>query len=143
MDEPGDGFVLDCSLTMAWCFEDEATPYTDGVQDQLITGRALVPTVWPLEVANATLMGERRKRLDGARGGRFLTMLGGFPIIVDDATSTKAFGETLHLARAHGLTTYDAAHLELAIRPGLSLAALDEKRKTAAIAVGVRLLSIP
>ena len=30
-----EGFVLDCSVTMAWCFDDEATPYTDGVRDSL------------------------------------------------------------------------------------------------------------
>ena len=35
MEQARDGFVLDCSVTMAWCFDDEAAPYTDGVQDQL------------------------------------------------------------------------------------------------------------
>ena len=30
-------FVLDSSLTMAWCFEDEASPETDEIQDWLIS----------------------------------------------------------------------------------------------------------
>ena len=34
-----DDFVLDCSITMSWCFDDEATPYTDGVRDCLADKR--------------------------------------------------------------------------------------------------------
>ena len=34
--ETKDGFVLDCSVTMTWCFDDEATPYTDAVRDSLV-----------------------------------------------------------------------------------------------------------
>ena len=73
--ETQDGFVLDCSVTMAWCFDDEATPYTDGVRDSLADKRAVVPSIWPLEVANATIVGERRKRLDEARSSRFFVLL--------------------------------------------------------------------
>lgn len=142
MEEAKDGFVLDCSVTMAWCFDDEGTPYTDSVQDQLQSVRAVVPTIWPLEVANAALVGERRGRLDEARSSRFLTLLGGLPIRVDDATSGKAFGDIPHLARAHGLSSYDAAYLELAIRLGLPLACLDGKLKAAAQAAGVPLYQV-
>ena len=143
MAETQDGFVLDCSVTMAWCFDDEATPYTESVQDQLADMRAVVPTIWPLEVANAALVGERRKRLDEARSTRFFALLRGLPISVDDDTSGKAFGEIAHLARAHNLSSYDAAYLELAIRRGLPLACLDGKLKTAATAVGVMLFLMP
>ena len=34
MEEAKDGFVLDCSVTMAWCFDDEAMPYTCPKQGQ-------------------------------------------------------------------------------------------------------------
>jgi len=143
MDEPKDGFVLDCSLTMAWCFDDEATPYTDGVRDQLADVRAIVPMLWPLEVANATIVGERRKRLDEARTLRFFALLSGLPIIIDDETATRAWSETSHLARAYNLSAYDAAYLELAIRRGLPLASLDDKLKAAAKSAGVALVAIP
>ncbi|MEO6811114.1 MAG: type II toxin-antitoxin system VapC family toxin, partial [Isosphaeraceae bacterium] len=139
MEDTKDGFVLDCSVTMAWCFDDEATAYTNSVRDQLTDGRAVVPSLWPLEVVNATLVGERRKRLDEARGQRFLTLLDALPIIVDDETVHRAFGEIAHLARAHQLSAYDAAYLELAMRLGLPLATLDSKLKAAAQAVGVSL----
>ena len=137
---PDDGFVLDCSATMAWCFEDEATPYADAIQDRLGDVGALVPMIWPLEVANAALMGERRKRRDAARTGQFFALLDGLPIVVDGETSGKAFGEIARLARAHQLSAYDAAYLELAIRRSLPLASLDGRLKTAARAVGAIVL---
>ena len=101
MEETKDGFVLDCSVTMAWCFDDEATPYTNGVRDSLAAMRAVVPSLWSLEVANATIVGERRKRLDEARSQRFIVLLEALPIIADDETGNRAFGDIIHLARAH------------------------------------------
>ncbi len=137
MEETKDGFVLDCSVTMAWCFDDEATPYTNGVRDSLAAMRAVVPSLWSLEVANATIVGERRKRLDEARSQRFIVLLEALPIVADDETGNRAFGDIIHLARAHQLSAYDAAYLELAIRRGLPLACLDGKLRAAATAAGV------
>ena len=101
--------------------------------------QAHVPSLWPLEVANALLVGERRRRITPAETARFLAILGAFPITVDDQTVAHAWTDTMHLARAHNLSSYDAAYLELAIRLGLPLAALDGKLKTAAGAMGVPL----
>ncbi len=136
-------FVIDCSVTMAWCFDDEATPYTDGVRDSLADLRAVVPSIWPLEAANATIMGERRKRLDEARSRRFFVLLEALPIVVDEETGSRAFSDIVHLARTHQLSAYDAAYLELAIRRGLPLACNDGKLKNAAMAAGVMLFSPP
>jgi predicted nucleic acid-binding protein len=143
MEETKDGFVLDCSVTMAWCFDDEATPYTDSVRDCLTDMRAVVPSIWSLEAANATIMGERRKRLDEARSRRFFVLLEALPIILDEETGTRAFRETVTLARSYQLSAYDASYLELAMRRGLPLACLDGKLRTAAGAVGVMLFSPP
>jgi predicted nucleic acid-binding protein len=142
MPTQGD-FVLDCSVTMAWCFDDEATPYTDGVRDSLADKRAVVPSIWPLEAANATIMGERRKRLDAARSRRFFVPLAALPIAVDDDTANQAFTDIVHLARTYNLSAYDAAYLELAIRRGQPLACNDGKLKTAAVAAGVVLFRPP
>ncbi len=142
MEETTEGFVLDCSVTMAWCFADEASPFTDGVRDLLADRRAIVPSLWSLEVANAAIVGERRQRLDEARTRRFFALLGGLPIVTDDETSAHAFGETASLARVHHLSSYDAAYLELAIRRGLPIACLDGKLRAAATSVGVSLLAI-
>jgi len=55
--------VLDASVAVAWCFEDESSDFTEGVLDLLASGtEALAPAIWPLELVNALLMAERRKR---------------------------------------------------------------------------------
>ncbi len=65
--------------------------------------------------------------------------LAALPIAGDGQTVTRAWSDTIALARAHALSTYDAAYLELALREALPLASLDEKLRRAAAAVGVGL----
>ncbi len=130
-------FVLDCSITLAWFFEDEADGYAEAVEDSLASASAVVPSLWSLEVANGLLVGERRRRTTEAKVTQFLALLRSLPITADDETAARAWSETLPLARAHHLSAYDAAYLELAVRRGLPLAALDEKLAAAAEAVGV------
>src|SRR3954453_3336475 len=115
--QPLDGtesLVIDCSVTMAWYFKDEATPYTNAVLASLATGRAAVPALWPLEVANVLLMGERRRRSTQAQAAKWLRFLTALPIAVDNRTPGLAFDPILSLARSHKLSAYDAAYLELA-----------------------------
>jgi len=45
------------------------------------------------------------------------------------------------LARRHGLTVYDAAYLELALRRAASLATLDTKLSSAAASEGVEVVA--
>jgi predicted nucleic acid-binding protein len=99
----------------------------------------VVPTLWPLEVANALLVGARRQRTTTAKVTQFLTLLRSLPITVDDETTGRAWQETLHLARAHNLSVYDAAYLELAVRRARPLASLDRRMRAAAAALGVTL----
>ena len=99
-----DGFVLDCFVTMAWSFADEASPYTNGVRDSLADMRAVVPSISPLQAANATIVGERRGRLDEARSRRFFVLLEALPIILDEETDNRAFGDIVHLARTYRLS---------------------------------------
>jgi predicted nucleic acid-binding protein len=130
-------FVLDGSLALAWYFQDEADPYADAVAACFPAARACVPLIWPLEVANALLMGERRQRSTEAQAAQWLTYLRFLPIAVDDQTNDRAWNEVLSLARANRLSAYDAAYLELAVRRGLPLATLDDKLRAAASTLGV------
>jgi predicted nucleic acid-binding protein len=130
-------FILDCSLTMAWAFDDERDAYAEAIADGLHENQAVVPSLWPLEVANVLLVGERRKRTTEAKVVQFLALLGTLPIVLDNETAAHAWQETVNLARTHGLSVYDAAYLELAVRRGLPLASLDDKLKAAADAIGV------
>lgn len=133
-------FVLDNSVAVAWGFEDEDSTYADRTLGLLDADPAVAPAVWPLEVANAILVGERRGRLSAADTARFLELLGGLPIAVEDAALTGALGAVLDVGRTYGLTSYDASYLELAMRRGLPLATLDGRLADAAGRVGVELV---
>jgi predicted nucleic acid-binding protein len=125
-------FVLDASCALAWCFEDEASARALDILDQLQQGEAVVPALWLLEVADALLGAERRRRLSQAESARFLELLGRLPIRVEDTPHRRAWGEILSLARTHGISAYDAAYLDLAMRLGVPLATLDEALRRAA-----------
>ena len=135
--KPPKRFVLDCSIVMAWAFEDEADAYAESVGDAMSDARAFVPSLWPVEVANCLLVGERRKRITEVKVLQFLAEVRTMPIVVDEQTAPRAWRETLALARTNQISVYDATYLELASRRGLPLATLDAKLKTAAAAVGV------
>jgi predicted nucleic acid-binding protein len=133
-------FVLDCSVTMAWCFEDEASLYADQVLERLAEEEALVPSLWALEVSNVLIVGERRKRIQPADSARFLAMLSDLPIRMEQDIPGRTFHTVLPLAREQRLSAYDAAYLELALRRGIPIATTDTKVRPAAQALGVPLL---
>jgi predicted nucleic acid-binding protein len=137
-----EGLVIDSSVAIAWCFPDEKDAYSQSVLDALASEPAFVPELWHLEVANTLIVGERRKRSTQAETVAWLGFLAELPIVVDDETKSHAFAETIHLARSHNLSAYDAAYVELALRRGLPLATLDDKLKAAAQAVGVTLYGV-
>ncbi len=134
-------FVLDSSVTMTWFFDDEATPATDELLDELNRGgRTVVAAHWALEVGNTLLMAERRKRATVAESSQFLAILDALPIETDPHTAARACTTTLALARTHGLTLYDSSYLELAMRRSLPLATLDKDLRAAAKKAGVTCL---
>lgn len=134
------GFVVDASVALAWCFDDEATAATRALLDRFDLEPGEVPSLWHLEVANALLSSERRGRITPARASEFIALVGSLPILVDDQTAGRALGPVLELARRENLSAYDASYLELAMRRGTPLATKDEKLAEAAQRVGVRLL---
>jgi predicted nucleic acid-binding protein len=118
--------VVDASVALAWCFADEQEPYAVAVLRLLESRAAIVPSVWPLEVANALVIAERRGRLQPARTAELIAEIAKLGIEVDSPTSSQVWKETLTLARRYRLSVYDAAYLELAIRESLPLATLDQ-----------------
>jgi predicted nucleic acid-binding protein len=130
-------FVLDCSVAMAWCFPDEAGPYSESVLEALAGSGAVVPSIWPLEVANVLLSAERRGRITLAQTRRFVELLQALPITVDEIRPSIAWDGVLSLGREQRLSAYDAAYLELAMREGVPIATLDESMINAARHCGI------
>src|SRR5271169_5521160 len=126
-------FVIDASATLPWCFADEATEATNAVLTRLRSGDgAIVPAHWPVEVANALLIAVRRKRISPEDAHQFLVDLESLPIRVETTTRNLVRAAVFPLAEQYGLTVYDAAYLELAMRESTPLMTLDnDLRKVA------------
>jgi predicted nucleic acid-binding protein len=133
--------AVDASVAMNWCFPDEADGYAYAVLDALPDSTAMAPALWPVELANALAMGERRKRITRSDTTRFLALIAALPIEIDPETSARALDYVLPLARTFSLTSYDATYLDLAMREGLTLATLDADLRKAARKAGVRIFS--
>jgi predicted nucleic acid-binding protein len=131
--------VIDSSAALTWCFEDEASPRSDALFVQVRDQGAVVPGLWHLEVANVLLQAERRGRIAAADVAMRLELMAELPIDTDNETTAREWREILALARAEGLTTYDAVYLELAIRRGLPLLTKDKALIAAAARTGVAL----
>jgi len=133
-------FILDCSITMAWCFADESTATSLEIQERLVSEAAIVPAHWFLEVVNVLAMAEKRKRISFHDAQQFVQLLSILDIQIDEDSSRRAFDHLLPLCRTHGLTSYDAAYLDLAVRRQLPLASLDDVLRRAATNLGLPVL---
>lgn len=107
--------------------------------DRLQQTEAVVPAIWPLEIANVLLMAERRGRLTQAQTTGLVQLLRGLPIAIDTESLTQALGPALSLGREYGLSAYHASYLELAMRQGLPLATQATDSREAAARAGVPL----
>jgi predicted nucleic acid-binding protein len=134
--------VLDGSTTLALLLHDERSPYTVRAYEVLESGRLVyVPSLWWLETANGLLMAERRKRISQVEISELVQVLHAMAVITDEETASRSATETFSLARQYGLTIYDAAYLELAIRRDSTLATVDKALAKASVAAGVELLT--
>ncbi len=129
--------MVDASVALAWCFPDEASEYADAVLVALEGQPVLVPAVWPLEVANAVVVAQRRKRITQPEIRRFVELLEGLTIHQDSLPVAGCASNILPLAREYGLSAYDASYLEVAIRRNAPLATMDRGLERAGRRAGV------
>jgi len=133
--------VVDASVALAWCFGDEATPWTKALLERAQRGdQVVVPAHWSLEISNSLLFAVRRKRIPPERPALFLKDLTLMRIAPEPALNSVQCGNVLDLSAKHGLTVYDGAYLELVRRRRLPLATLDIDLRKASISEGVTLL---
>jgi len=133
-------FIIDNSVALAWCFEDEQTAGIMALLDRVIDAGAFAPQLWPIEALNGLSTAERRGRISRDVRRRLAGFLQALPIEIDNEMAMRSWATTVHLAEQHRLTTYDATYLELAMRLGAPLATRDTALIAAAQVVGVPLL---
>ena len=131
------GMVIDASVALAWGFPDETSDYADRVLVALEAQTILVPALWATEIANAVLVAERRKRIRQPEIRRFVELLGNLTVAMDSQTVTESVGNILPLGREYGLSAYDAAYLDVAMRYGAPLATLDGNLQKAGRKAGI------
>lgn len=118
-------FVLDCSVTIGWLFEDEATPEGDALHERVAREGAVVPSLWHYEVANVLLQATRRQRIAQARVLPMLQHLSRLPIETVPEQRGILWADAIARAESLGITAYDAAYLDVAARLNLPLATRD------------------
>lgn len=127
--------VLDSSVCLSWFFPDERTSFTDTALQVAASEECWVPSVWRLEFPNALLVAEKRRRLTRAERLQVLDEAARLLIRVD--TTVHDLRQISALAEQHGLSTYDASYLELALRIPAPLITLDKELAASAAAAGV------
>lgn len=101
----------------------------------------MVPSIWHLELGNVFAGAERAGRISESQLTAYLEIIRQLPIVTDTKTGSRALREVLALARREGLTTYDAAYLELSLRLNLPLATRDTLLAAAAKNLGVNIIA--
>lgn len=131
-------FILDCSMSASWCLKDESNDEANKILDRLGEDEALVPSIWPVEMANVLVVAERKGRISAADAARAVEIVLSLPIHAEKG-NLENLGPIRLMAREHKLSAYDACYLELAQRTGLPIATLDHALQAAARKCGVPL----
>ena len=133
-------FVLDNTVGTGWYLGDQASAYTEAIAVRLQEDKALVPALWQMELANVLKTACTRGKLQLAQARQILDVLAQLPIEVDGGPVPNQ-RQLFEFAMRYGLSSYDAAYLELAMRHGLALATRDDPLQRAAIAAGVDVIA--
>lgn len=132
-------FVLDASMVLAWLLAEDASEDAVTVRGRLAQERAIVPSLWVYEVANALTAAVRRGRLPENLLDASLRTVAALP--VDVVEPNRDLAAVVEFASRHGLSVYDAAYLQLAVAQDLPLTTLDDRLGQGAREAGVEVLS--
>jgi predicted nucleic acid-binding protein len=124
--------VLDASLVMEWLIGDQGLPTPGQLFDVLSDEKIIVPGHWPLEVANVIRMQMLRGKVTMAHLQGILDRLDVLDVTVDSPFPLDEIGPLANFSATHGLTSYDAAYVQLALQRQTILATLDRTMRTAA-----------
>jgi predicted nucleic acid-binding protein len=130
-------FVVDASVAAGWLLPDERSEVADALAFRMQLEDALAPDLFWHEARSLLVTALRRNRINEASVYISLDRLATIPL--RSAGASDAVTVT-RLAIRHGLSAYDAAYLDLALREHLPLATLDKKLAAAARAENIPVL---
>jgi predicted nucleic acid-binding protein len=132
--------VVDASIVIAALAPDEASLSAVNTIAPFLLGGGHAPALWPFEIANPLYWKVRRGVLSRETAERALLSAYRIPLTFDQRTPQEIARDIVPLSWKHGLTTYDAAYLELSLRLAMPLASVDKALIRAAHAEGVTVL---
>jgi len=135
------GIVIDLSATVAWVMEDERTPFSEQLLEE-IQSETYHPIIAPLfwyEFRNMLISNVKRKRISEIEAISSMRYMRSLEIEEKEVPSDDA---VIKLGLKHGLTGYDASYLALAISERAILATNDRELARAALREGVELRTI-
>ncbi len=130
-------FIVDASVAAGWLLPDERTEIADALALRLKSEDAIAPDLFWHETRSLLVTALRRNRI--VEAGVYISLDRLATIPLRNAGPSDAV-TVARLAIKHGLSAYDAAYLDLALREHLPLATLDKKLAAAAHAEGVTVL---
>jgi predicted nucleic acid-binding protein len=131
--------VLDASIALGWMVDAPAPRVALRALKLLQSGTmGVIPDLWYYEVSNALITAERRGRASAQLVSSHVTDIERLAAYLEVSPTTPS--ALIAAARQSGLTVYDAAYFELALRRALPLATLDDKMRAAAQRAGIELL---
>jgi predicted nucleic acid-binding protein len=130
-------FVVDASISASWFLPDDASLQAKQWAIEALDGTTIAPDLYWHEVRNLLVMALRHNRLAQPAFERNIAYLDALPI--RNAGSGQS-STVCQLALKHGLTSYDATYLALALSEAATLATLHRKLRAAALAENVALL---
>lgn len=128
-------FVVDNSVVVGWYFSAQRTDYSEAVRERLLAETAHAPALWVLEFSNVLRKAVLSRKIDIAVAEEIAAIQAELPLIIHEGLPAPM--DNLRLALKHGLSSYDANYLQLAIELKLPLATRDESLREAAQAAGV------
>ena len=130
------GVVVDASVSAAWFLPAESTPFTEAALQATTTAEVWVPALWLIEIGNLLLSAERRKRIGAAKRSELVEAADRLQLNIDREPVSMTRIDSI--ASRLGLTAFDAAYLELALRRSLPLASVDAALIAALAPAGVQ-----
>ncbi len=119
--------VVDASVVASWFLPDETDGKYESILNNIDKIKIHVPSIFEHEFMNILLNAEKRKRLGHTTLIKILETVSRYPIEIKPSTAVLMESlSVLEMARAHDLTAYDAAYLELAMRLKIPLITYDK-----------------
>ncbi|HYP72849.1 MAG TPA: type II toxin-antitoxin system VapC family toxin [Microbacterium sp.] len=129
-------FVLDASVALAWLIDSERMVATDALLDRAAVEGVVAPSLLIYEIANRLGRAVRTGELSRDQAHETLRFFTSLDLEFVQLHTLALVDSTVDT----GLTSYDAAYLQVASTRGAPLATLDRKLRAAAEAAGVAVL---